>query len=93
MKHSNDCLCDTCLKIDSWKNEYESIFIPIEKPIDPRTANLDKATELMDLLGIPQHGDTWSSWAEVYAVDLYDIFMDKEKLRVLVAKLRNKAFW
>lgn len=25
--------------------------------------------------------------------DLYDILMDEEKLKVLVAKLRNKAFW
>jgi hypothetical protein len=60
---------------------------------DPRVANLDKAKALMDMLEIPQHGDPWSAWTEVYAVDLYDILMDEEKLRVLVSKLRNKAFW
>jgi hypothetical protein len=30
---------------------------------------------------------------KVQGYKLYDILMDEEKLRVLVSKLRNKAFW
>lgn len=61
--------------------------------LDPRVKNLEKATALMDFLGIPQQKDGWSRWTEVHAVDLYDIFMDEEKFNALATKLRMKAFW
>ena len=94
MKHASDCLCDNCYRrLKESELLYMGDWVPIEKPIDPRIANLDKAIKLMDALGIPQRIDSWSRWSDVYAVDLYDIFMDDEKLKVLVSKLRNKAFW
>jgi len=46
-----------------------------------------KALDLCKMLDIPH------SLNNIYIVDLYDILMDEEKLRVLVSKLRNKAFW
>ena len=35
----------------------------------------------------------FDEFANVYSTNLYDILMDEEKLRVLVAKLKLKAFW
>jgi hypothetical protein len=63
------------------------------KEQDRQVALLDKATILMEALDIPVHSDVLSHWTEVYSVDLYDILMDEEKLKVLVSKLHNKAFW
>jgi hypothetical protein len=56
-------------------------------------SKLEKADELMKLLEIPTIPRNPGCWTELYAIDLYDIFMDEEKLKVLVSKLRNKAFW
>ena len=64
-----------------------------EEVTDPRIKNLEKTTRLMEVLGIPTHGDEWGYWSDVYAVDLYDILMDEEKFKALVSKVRNKAFW
>lgn len=91
VRHSQDCQCDACLlRNGGFEEEYASLSL---EALDPRVQNLDKAKDMMDFLGIPQHGDAWSHWTEVYAVDLYDILMDDEKLKNLVSKLRNKAFW
>lgn len=50
---------------------------------------------LMDFLEIPYSmgGAFYQSPPTINTFDLYDILMDEEKLRVLVSKLRNKAFW
>jgi len=58
-----------------------------------RVSKLEKANALMEILEIPMIPALMGSWREVYAVDLYEIFMDEEKLRVLISKLRNKALW
>ena len=64
--------------------------------IDPQQRKeWHKAAETMEFLDIPCNtgGINFNMPPSVYATDLYDILMDQEKLRVLVAKLRNKAFW
>jgi hypothetical protein len=53
-----------------------------------------KANKWAKFLDIPMwtlNGDDGRGY--VNTDDLYDILMDEEKLKVLVAKLRNKAFW
>ena len=54
-----------------------------------------RTLDLMKFLEIPYtEGLVWQRTPPtVSAFTLYDILMDEEKLRVLVAKLRNKAFW
>jgi hypothetical protein len=54
-----------------------------------------KSHEMLKVLEIPTDSSGVVSWkpAKISSIDLYDILMDEEKLRVLVAKLRNKAFW
>lgn len=54
-----------------------------------------RTLDLMKFLEIPcTQGRVWERIPPtVSAFDLYDILMDEEKLRVLVCKLRNKAFW
>lgn len=58
----------------------------------------DKAAELLKLLNISfmpivSYPGGIISHGTVSAYDLYDILMNEEKLKVLVAKLNNKAFW
>lgn len=54
-----------------------------------------RTLDLMKFLEIPcTEGLMWERTPPtVSAFTLYDILMDEEKLRILVAKLRNKAFW
>jgi hypothetical protein len=54
-----------------------------------------KSHEMLKVLEILTDSSGVVSWkpAKISSIDLYDILMDEEKLRVLVAKLRNKAFW
>lgn len=58
----------------------------------------DKVREFYKILEIPIIKSTTqtgklSTDIKVQGYKLYDILMDEEKLRVLVSKLRNKAFW
>lgn len=55
----------------------------------------DKAADLMKILDIPFYAFSfpYPEEGKIKVTDLYDILMDEEKLRVLVSKLRNKAFW
>ena len=46
-----------------------------------------KAVDLCNILGIKV------MIGSVYIEDLYDLFTDEEKLKVLVSKLKNRAFW
>jgi hypothetical protein len=55
--------------------------------IEVYNAKYHKAVDLCEMLDIP------TSLGSIYVETLYDILMDEEKLRVLVSKLRNKAFW
>jgi hypothetical protein len=36
---------------------------------------------------------TQSIGGNISMYDLYDILIDEEKLKVLISKIRNKAFW
>jgi hypothetical protein len=59
-------------------------------PKDVREAfdQIDRVQPVMDFLKIPI--DVVGC---VNTVDLYNILMDEEKLKTIVSKLRNKAFW
>lgn len=52
----------------------------------------DQAGKILDVLDIP-----WSTGSSaqllVRATDLVKILTDEKKLKVIVSKLRNKAFW
>ena len=60
---------------------------------EQRLSKIRKAKEMVKILEIPSYGGVCWKSDTIYAIDLYDILMDEEKLRVLVFKLRNKAFW
>jgi len=51
-----------------------------------------RATEILDVLGIPHHPGIFDEPA-VPVIDLVKILTDEKKLKVIVSKLRNKAFW
>lgn len=66
----------------------------------------DKAIRLMKILDIPclpiyqyhpnvtQYDDgEYHHTSSIRVDDLYDIFTDDEKLKILIGKLKNKAFW
>ena len=57
-----------------------------------RIGSLRKIYKVMDFLEIP-YDFGYDGDEGMNVRDLYDILMDDEKLRVLVSKLRNKAFW
>ena len=57
-----------------------------------RIGSLRKIYKIMDFLEIP-YDFGYDGDEGMNVRDLYDILMDDEKLRVLVSKLRNKAFW
>jgi hypothetical protein len=61
----------------------------LQATITIKEEEIDKACRLMNYLGIV----TDSLFGQVDVVSLYDIFTDEEKLKVLVSKLHNKAFW
>jgi hypothetical protein len=61
----------------------------LQEVIQDKEDKIDKACRLMEYLGIST--DSLFGLADV--VELYEIFTDEEKLKVLVSKLRNKAFW
>jgi len=54
-----------------------------------------KAEDLCKMLDIPFYAYTKPEPEEgkIKVTDLYDILMDEEKLKVLVSKLKLKAFW
>lgn len=63
----------------------------------------DKGIRLMNIIEIPYcpiygssldgENSQYHSTSFVRIDDLYDILMDDEKLKILVGKLKNKAFW
>ncbi len=95
MEHKDNCECDACVerKDPYFETEYQAVIAESVNQPDPRVKNLIAAQKLMDLLDIPYESSMFTEWSTVLAVDLYNIFMDEEKLKVLISKLRNKAFW
>ena len=52
------------------------------------------ALKVLEIPCEPVYSQKKNFWVNaIDSKDLYDILMDEEKLRVLVSKLRNKAFW
>lgn len=51
-----------------------------------------KAERFLKELGIPIRAHEYYEWPAVDAGDLYDILMDEGKLKIILFKLRNKAF-
>lgn len=62
---------------------------------EEKLLKIRKSHEMLKVLEIPTDSAGIVCWkpAKVSSTDLYDIFMDEEKLKVLVSKLHNKAFW
>jgi len=63
--------------------------------VTPDEDNMEKyhrAIDLMDMLGIPYRRASYN-WEHINVIDLYNILIDEEKLRILVSKLKLKAFW
>jgi hypothetical protein len=61
-----------------------------------KQVKLEKCERALEALKIPVSHRYHSSCpysGYVRVDDLYDILMDEERLRVLVSKVRNKAFW
>lgn len=57
-----------------------------------------RVRSMLGTLGIPYYNSTNQDGSpspniKISGQALYDILMDEEKLRVLISKLRNKAFW
>jgi len=52
---------------------------------------LEMAWKILKILDIPHNDKALNS--SVPAIELVDILMNEEKLKVLVSKLHNKAFW
>lgn len=50
---------------------------------------LEEAEEFIGFLGIPPIIGTTND----FMMELCDYFMDDEKVKMLISKLRNKAFW
>ena len=61
-------------------------------PYETELGIRQNAIKLIKFLEIP-YEEAYYYEKHISATDLYDILMDEEKLRVLVSKLRNKAFW
>jgi hypothetical protein len=57
-----------------------------------KTALLKKVHAMMAFLEIPC-ANNYVNDEFMSVLDLYDILTNEEKLKVLVSKLRNKAFW
>jgi SepF-like predicted cell division protein (DUF552 family) len=49
----------------------------------------EKANEFMKFLEVPVSAYN----GNILPVDLYDILTDEKKLKVLISKINNKAFW
>jgi hypothetical protein len=73
---------------DEYQNEVNEIAKSVGRALKDNFDKLSRAQELMELLEIPVR-----TVGLVSTIELYDIFMDDEKLKTLVSKLRNKAFW
>jgi hypothetical protein len=69
--------------------ERETHFAKMAQEIKEEMEKRQRRDDLLKFLDIPH-----SPGSLVISVDgLIDILMDDEKLKVLVSKLRNKAFW
>ena len=93
MRHRDSCECDACYnnRLPYW--EQEEIQKRKSEESRERQLKIKKAQALFDFLEIPYHKSIIVDQDHMSVLDLYDILMDEEKLRVLVSKLRNKAFW
>ena len=98
MKHASDCQCDVCIVSDSSFIEYDR-GLGIRQALDKRRKDIEKfrkAIKLIKFLEIPLseiQSDDYYFKNHINASELYDILMDEEKLRILVSKLKLKAFW
>ena len=92
MRHSSDCQCDACLKRNDpfYASEIEK---QRSEAFEQKKTKLIKAYELMDFLDIPCCALKLVDGRHIGAIDLHDIFIDEEKLKILISKLRNRAFW
>lgn len=66
--------------------------IETKEQFDERIGSLQKVHEVLDFLEIPYNKD-YVGDETMNVRFLYDILMDEEKLRILVSKLKLKAFW
>jgi len=57
------------------------------KEFEAEQRQRERAENILNTLGIPHTGQT------VDAAELADILMDEEKVKVILTKVRNKAFW
>jgi hypothetical protein len=73
---------------DEYQNEINEMAKNVGQSLKDNFDKLSRAQELMELLEIPVR-----TVGLVSTIELYDIFMDDEKLKTLVSKLHNKAFW
>jgi hypothetical protein len=96
MKNGNSEMKDILSKMVDHQDELDKLVEESAVKIDPEQKRKQKkAIDTMEFLDIPCNKSAIAHHVPptVYATDLYDILMDEEKLRVLVTKLRNKAFW
>jgi hypothetical protein len=57
-------------------------------------AKIQAAKDMMIALEIPLIPAEYNSaWGEVYAHDVYDLFMDEKRLKKLISLLKMKVFW
>jgi hypothetical protein len=73
---------------DAWPNNECDVCNALPKKLRDFFVKLD--IPIINSLGM--NGQP-STRVKVNGKILYDILMDEEKLKVLVSKLRNKAFW
>ena len=73
---------------DDLTEEREKLFEEIGNCVKNNLNKIVITQELMEFLEIPT-----GLAGQIKSTDLYDILMDKDKLKVLISKLRNKAFW
>jgi hypothetical protein len=83
--------CDAELSLEVIKHHIKIQKDVIERrkeELAKRKVTEDRAKQAMNILKIPLHQNAY-----IDPVELYDIFTDENKLKVLISKLRNKAFW
>lgn len=63
-----------------------------EAPTDDK-AKIDRAHKLLDFLEIPHTITPIFGIERMSILDLYDILMDEKRPKIIVSKLKLKAFW
>lgn len=70
------------------QNKTEGLFCDFcKKEVNEYSDKCAKARNLMKILGIVENEYI------VHITTLYDIFMDDEKMNMVISKLKLKAFW